>query len=950
VHEADRWDRIKELFHAALGRESRDRPAFLREACGDDRGLQAEVESLLDAHQAAGSFADGPAVERLEISGAFTVAMPRGTRLGIYEIVEGLGAGGMGEVYRAHDTQLGRDVAIKILPAAFLANRERLARFEREARLLAALNHPHVGAIYGVEHVDGVRALVLELVEGETLADRLARGPLSLADAVSLARQIAEALEAAHEKGIVHRDLKPANIKITPTGTVKVLDFGLAKIDDGTAGNVWQSPTGSIVATRDGVLLGTAAYMSPEQARGQAVDKRTDIWAFGCVVYEMLTGRMVFPGETLSDTLAAILEHDPDWTGLPAATRPEIHRLLRRCLTKDPLRRLRDIGDARIELESIRSNGPSPARASTDWKSIARIVVAFFFGLLATVPFIITSVRRPAPDAATMRFFVYPPDGIWFQPRTGDGAVTVSPDGRTLAYAAYGQDGRRGLWVRPLDALSARPLAGTQNADLPFWSPDSRFLGFVAERKLKTIALAGGPAETLCDVGNAGEATWNRDGVILFATRGPLSRVTRIGCDVAPATILDPARDELNHLWPSFLPDGRHFLYLVESGQRQRQIVVGSLDSKEVKPLVIANSNAIFAQPGYLLFLRDGALMAQPFDTRRLMVSGEPVVVAESVDMDNTGSYHGAFSASDTGLVTFHRAGEQPTQLTWFTRAGERLGAIGGPGDGRPSLSPDDKTVAVWRRYPQTGFGDIWLLDASRGIPSRLTFDRSDYLPLWSPDGRRLVFASDRDGIGNLYEAQATSADTGELILKTPELKMPTSWSPDGRYIVYLVKGDLWVLPLFGDRKPFPFLQTEFAELHGQISPNGRWMAYTSDESGVPEVYVQSFPKRGQGKWRISVNGGAQPQWRRDGRELFYLAADRKLMVVSIEGQAAFAPSTPMMLFQTHVAADALVGVRNSYVVSSDGQRFLVDTLTDSTMPSPVTVVLNWTSALPKKR
>jgi serine/threonine protein kinase len=955
VTDADRWDRVKELFHAALGREPRDRPAFLRNACRDDRALQTEVESLLDAHQRAGSFGERPPVERSGAAAAFTPAVNRGARFGTYEIAECLGAGGMGEVYRARDAQLGRDVAIKVLPAAFVTDRERLARFEREARVLAALNHPHIGAIYGLENVNDVRALVLELVEGDTLADRIARGPLSLTEALPIARPIAEALEAAHEKGIVHRDLKPANIKITPARTVKVLDFGLAKAGDGAGPNLSRSPTVTIGGTRDGVLLGTAAYMSPEQARGQAVDKRTDIWAFGCVLYEMLTGRTPFTGDTLSDTVAAILDREPDWTLLPNATPPEIRRLLHRCLTKEPLRRLRDIGDARIDLEAAPSNGSSPARAGTPWKSFVPIVAAFVLGSLATLPFGAAYFRHPLVDRASTRFLVYPVEGTAFQPRTTGAAVTVSPDGRLLAYAAYDQDGRRMLWIRPLDALSAKPLPGTQGATAPFWSPDSHALGFFAEGKLKTIAVVGGPPGGVCDVADPGGGTWNRDDAIVFASTGrPLSRVRRAGGEASPLTILDTTHGELNHLWPSFLPDGRHFLFLVESSSRPTTVFIGSLDSNEIRPLLAANSNAIFTVPGYLLFLRERALLAQPFDTTRLTLVHEPAVVAESVDMDDTGSYLGGFSASDTGVVTFHSSGGEPTQLTWFSRSGMPLGSIGSSSDGRPSLSPDDKTVAVWRRYPQTGTGDIWLLDASRGIQSRFTFDQSDYLPLWSPDGSRLAFASDRDGVGNLYAAPASGTGTAALILKTPELKMPQSWSPDGRYIVYTViaaktRTDVWVFPLFGDRKPFPFLQTEFNEGGGQISPNGRWMAYTSDESGVNEVYVQSFAERGRGKWRVSVGGGAQAQWRRDGKELFYLAADRKLMAVSIGGGSTFEADMPTILFQTRGRPDALVGVRNSYVVSSNGERFLVETRNDSNAATPVTVVLNWTAALPKR-
>jgi serine/threonine protein kinase len=629
VSDADRWDRVKELFHAALGREPHDRPTFLRDACGDDHALRAEVESLLDAHQRAGSFGERPPVERSGAAAAFTPAVNRGARFGTYEIAECLGAGGMGEVYRARDRQLGRDVAIKVLPAAFVTDRERLARFEREARVLAALNHPHIGAIYGLENVNDVRALVLELVEGDTLADRIARGPLSLTDALPIARQIAEALEAAHEKGIVHRDLKPANIKITPAGTVKVLDFGLAKAGDGGGPNLSQSPTLTIGGTRDGILLGTAAYMSPEQARGQVVDKRTDIWAFGCVLYEMLTGHQAFTGEGISDHIAAILERDPDWKELPTSTPPGVHRLLRRCLQKDVKHRLHDIADARIEINDTSDQTATAAPTRTaGWHPWAASISALVTGALVSGVMLWRVKTPPSPQEASLaapvaRFaFTLPSDEAAAVVRSSEGAaLAISPDGRYLAYVG---GPRLQLYLRPIDRFDSKPLAGTEGADNPFFSPDGQWLGFVADRQLKRISLGGGAPFTICTViGGVFGASWLADGTIIFAPSAPghvvpgagLLRVSADGGSPTAATGL--REKETEPRWPEVLPGGNLVLYSAAPAgtnwSSDATIYIQSLDTGERRPLVKGVAPH-YLPTGHLVYTRSGTVFAMRFD------------------------------------------------------------------------------------------------------------------------------------------------------------------------------------------------------------------------------------------------------------------------------------------------------------------------------------------------
>ena len=887
------------------------------------------------------------------------MALSAGTCLGSYEIASALGAGGMGEVYRAHDTKLNRDIALKILPEAFATDRDRLARFQREAQVLASLNHPNIAAIYGVEDSDGIRALVMELVEGPTLADRLAQGAMPLDEAMPIARQIAEALEAAHERGVIHRDLKPANIKVTSQGQVKVLDFGLAAIvqDESLPDvNATHSPTLTMGGTRAGLILGTAAYMSPEQAAGKPLDKRTDIWSFGVVLWEMLTGKRLFDGETVSHTLADVLRADIDFDQVPHRTPVAMRHLLKRCLDRDVRRRLRDIGEARVQIERCLTNAGSatePAAATSPRRlaigaSIGAVVLLVALAALAVIHF------GETPHAApTTRFQVLPPDKA-----TSVDYPTISPDGRRLAFVAT-VAGKTLLWVRPLDSLAAQSLVGTEGAAVPFWSPDSRFLAFFSSGKLKKVDLAGGPPQTLCTAdGSAGGGTWSSEGILFSAgLRSPIRRVSAGGGVPAPVTTVDSAI-ELSHNWPQFLPDGRHFLYWIfvrAQDPEKNAVIVGSLDdrpdSTERRRLMAGDSMAVYSA-GHLLFGREGVLMAQPFDSGRLQLYGDSFPVVQGVRVVRSRYGSRSFSASSDGTLAYDAGVGEKTQLAWFDRAGAEVGRLGQPAEQlAPRLSPDQKRVAVVRRNVQ-GQTDIWLLELARDTSTRFTTLQPaiNSLPVWSPDSGRIVFNSNRDGSFDLYVKASSGADSDEPLLKSSDPKGPVDWLFDGRWLLYQTgtsktKRDLWVLPMEGDGKPVPVLQTEFNEMNGQFSPNGHWIAYQSDESTRDEVYVQGFPTS-TGKTQVSVNGGSRPRWSHDGKELFYLSQDGKMMAVEIKASAtAFEIARPRELFQTRVAS-APFAVPN-YDVTADGQRFLIQTaLEEAEGLPPIMVVMNWA---PKK-
>ena len=787
-----------------------------------------------------------------------------GTKLGSYEVIAQIGAGGMGEVYQAHDTKLGRDVAIKVLPEAFAHDPERLSRFQREAKMLAALNHPNIATIHGLEQSGGTSYLVMELVSGETLADRVKAGPLPIDEALTVAKQIAEALEAAHEKGIIHRDLKPANVKVTPEGKVKVLDFGLAKAfaGDTSTEDIGNSPTLSRAATMQGVILGTAAYMSPEQARGKVVDKRADIWAFGCVLYELLTGEAAFQGEDITEILAAVVKSEPDWTALPTAVPGKGRDLLRHCLQKDKRLRLRDSGDAQIEIQEALAAPPTTvagtvAPATKGWRErLAWAVAAVFLfttiGLGATALYL---SRVPA-DIVPTRFFISPPEKGSFDSGSAQAGIAsgvISPDGRRLAFTAKDALGKILIWVRPLDALAPQALQGTDDAAFPFWSPDSRSIAFFAQGQLKKIDVAGGPPQTLCNAPSGHGGTWNRDGLILFApdTRSPLFRVASAGGEPVAVTKLPPQLTY--HRFPSFLPDGHRFLYFETSGSSETSgVYVGSLDSNESKRLLSADTSAIFSAPGELLFVRKGTLLRQSFDPKKLELRGDPTPVAEQVSSTGgvTMGGWGAFSVSENGVLAY-RNGPGATgdlQLAWFDRAGKPIETFGMPGAYRGvDVSPDGMRIAV-HRHDGKG-GDIWLFESARRTMSRFTFDASqdNSAPIWSSDGSRIAYSSLRNGKWGIYQKAANGTGREELLVESDLPQVPMSWSPDGKSIVYLVYGrnassDQWVLPLGGDRKPVPFLPSPFRAAHSQISSDGKWIVYDSSETGRIEIYVRPFP------------------------------------------------------------------------------------------------------------
>ncbi len=863
-----------------------------------------------------------------------------GRTLAHYQVIEKLGQGGMGEVYRARDTKLARDVAIKVLPEALSQDRERLARFEREAQLLASLNHPNIAAIHGMETVDGAPFLVLEMVPGQSPA-----GPMPPEEAEAICQQIAEAIEAAHEKGIVHRDLTPANIKVTPEGQVKVLDFGLAKAlaGDSTDASSATSPTLTVAATQAGVLMGTASYMSPEQARGRPAGRRADVWAFGCVYYELLTGRKAFDGDNISDILASVLKMEPDWPALPESTPPRVRRLLRLCLEKDPKKRLRDIGDAWLEAEAPPGGAPAPRPPSRPVLLAAFGIALLSATALAALAYV--HFREPAP--VTTRFQVAPPETA-----TNLEFPLISPDGRRLAFVAS-FDGRRLIWIRPLDSLTARPLAGTDDANFPFWSPDGRSLAFFSGGKLKKIDTAGGPPQTLCDAETPGRGgTWNRDGTIVFVggSRRPLERVSAAGGTPSAITTLE-AKTEISHRWPHFLPDGKRFLYWSMAADRQKSgLILASLDdppgATERRRLVRGDSMAVYSA-GHLLFARDGTLMAQPFDLSAGRVSADAFPIVQQIGRAGGHTGWTAVSASTEGALAYRTGTGALSQLTWFDRNGKQAGLVGAlVRQIAPKLSPDGRRVAV-SRDTQTQ-PDIYLLDLARDAATRFTFHLgSDITPVWSPDGARIAYSSHREDGANLYWRSSSGAGAEELLYKSVDNKYVTDWSPDGRFLLYTSFGgqtglDILALPLTGERKPVSLLETPFSESLGQFSPDGRWMAYHSDESGTPQVYVQGFPNAG-GKFQVSTTGGMRARWRRDGREIYFVGADSKMMAVDVKASGtSLEIGRPRELFQTRMVVTT--PYTHGFDVSGDGQRFLVNRSDEAEAASPLTVVMNWAS------
>jgi Tol biopolymer transport system component len=865
-----------------------------------------------------------------------------------YRITAKLGEGGMGEVWRATDTKLDREVAIKILPDAVAQDADRLSRFEREAKVLASLNHPNIAAIYGVED----RALVLELVEGPTLSGRIAREPIPLDEALPIAKQIAEALEYAHEKGIIHRDLKPANVKITPEGRVKVLDFGLAKAmasEASGAGRPEASPTLTMRATVAGVILGTAAYMSPEQARGQEADKRADIWSFGVLVYEMLTGRQLFAGPTISDTLAAVLKTELDVAAVPAEVRP----IIERCLRRDARRRWRDIGDVRVALEDA-AEAPStgaalPSVTGTRWWIPAAVVAAAALGWLGAW------LRQPAAEERPLNFQINPPVEADFAAGIGADSV-ISPDGRSIAMVLT-SSGITRLWIRPLNS-TARELPGTDGAQFPFWSPDSRSIGFFAGGKLKRVEVGGGPPVAITDTGAPMGGAWGPDGTILFSAQSwGIRRINALGGTPATVTDLTEEHGGAIQRWPKFLPDGRRFLYHL-FGERNG-IYLGSLDRPQAKErLVESGSNGAYLpphgkRPAYLLWLRQNVLTAQPFDPDQARLLGDPVTVpgAESVSV-NSGTGFSRFSVSNAGTILF-TSGTDRLQLTWFNREGKALGTVGRPDRYIAVRISPNGAQAITPIVDALEKRDLWLLDLTRGLSSRITTNGAGVGAVWFPDGRRLAaYGLNGSRVFKVFEVPANGVGDQKTVLESQQTSYVTDVSPDGRFLVYSRgsaenRYDIWLVPTGGDHKPTPFLATPASEYLGQVSPDGKWIAYISDESGRDEIYVRSFPASGF-KWPISNGGGSYPRWRRDGKELFFVAASGALMAVAVR------PAQQGLDFGAATALPVTLVISGGsfaypYDIARDGQRILalapVRGGRDSTS---LTVLMNWEAVLKK--
>jgi Tol biopolymer transport system component len=867
----------------------------------------------------------------------------------------------MGEVYEARDTRLDRTVAIKVCKGRFTE------RFEREARAISSLNHPHICALYDIGREDSVEFLVMEYLEGETLEARLRKGPLPIDEALRIAAQIASALDAAHRKGVTHRDLKPGNVMLTRAGA-KLLDFGLSKITEPVAplGTDILALTASRPITAEGTILGTFQYMSPEQLEGKEADGRSDIFSFGAMLYEMITGHKSFQGSSHASLIAEVMSTNPPpvSTIQPMAS-PMLDHIVQRCLAKSPDDRWQSAGDLQSELEWIREAGskagiPVPVAARRRSRERLAWIVAGLAGTALLASLTAAYLRKRPAEAAEVRFQIPVPEKLnfhWYD------LPAVSPDGQRIAFTAAAtplENGR--LFVRPLNAATATeiPLPGT-DVSRPFWSPDGRQIAFVSRATLQKVDFSGGPPVTICTFavpGGSGGGTWNRDGVIIVAHAGVLYRVDAANGDQKPLRPL--AEGETLQRWPQFLPDGKHYLYLSISNRSDQQgIYAASLDSSERKFIVATNANAVYAEPGQLLFMRGDALMAQPFDLRNLKLQGEPRRVAEHIERMDVGSpVEGAiFSASTNGVLAWrHGSNSSESVLQWLDRSGKRLGIVGEAADySNPALSPDDRKLAIAIRDPQTKTRDIWIIDLLRGTKTRLTFDPADDMAaVWSPDGTRIAFTSNRLGQRDIYQKPPDGSGPDDLLLGGKgEDKFVDDWSADGKYLVYdhhiyhPAGFHINVLPLAGDRKPVPLVNTEFLSHQGQLSPNGRWLAYRSAESGRLEVYVQGFtPNSAQprGKWQISTAGGELPRWRRDGKELFYYYGSTFFAVDVKTDGASFEAGIPRPLFDAAaVAATATItGGSAPFVVTRDGQRFLVLAPAEREVSAPLEVVVNW--------
>jgi Tol biopolymer transport system component len=949
------WSELKEAFWALSELDPAEQDRRLAALKASDPDLHRRLAELLVAdtwgEPLAALFSSEPAEPDA-----------RPTRIGGHDIVGVLGSGGMGEVYRAHDSRLQRDVAIKILPVAVAGDRERLTAFEREARVLASLNHPHIAQVFGLDESAGAPALIMELVEGPTLADvivKRADAPVPLSRVLTMARQIADGLDAAHEKGIVHRDLKPANIALTAEGDVKILDFGIAQ-------------TG---APQTGLVVGTPAYMSPEQARGLPTDKRTDIWAFGCVLFELLTGRRPFAGTTASESLAAVLEQPPDFSLLPAGTPMAVRSLLEHCLDKDPRRRQRDIGDVRLVLDDVLrapADPPSALSVSTAapaqrWHQSRGFVGMAAAALVVSAALAVWVFTRvpPAAEAPAIISSVVLPAGMQLaggvEARNAESRFAVSPDGRRLVVVATDGSGGPRLWMRSLASPEFQALPETQNASYPFWSADSAFVGFIAGDQTKRISVAGGTPVTVVK-GGFRTAAWSRSGVILFApgASSPLHRVTASGGEPIPVTSLNAADGEVQHAYPSFLPDGQHFFYLglgtrAGGALDPRGVYIASLTAGEPAKLLLPGATLARYASGRVLFIRGGRLWAQPFDPDRRELRGVPVSLAEQVSLFTAGAtgVTGVFSVSDGGVLAYQTESPTLSQPIWFDRTGRRMASLGAPGDyGDVALSPDGSRLAVSLMAPESTTRDLWLFDTPAGGGQRFTFEPGDeFAPVWSPDATRILFSALSNGSVQLFVKNADGV-AGARSLGVDPLglgRFATDWSRDGRLAMYIGGGrainrsDLWTMPVEGEPAAAPLVDSAFVETHGRFSPDGQWFAYTSNESGRFEVYVDRFPRRGARRL-VSRAGGGWPRWAKDGRALYFLSTANQLMVADVGPGAQ--PGEPRRLFDVRVRPFVRLDAY-PYDVSADGTRFLVNALIAEATPPLITMVANWPSLVP---
>jgi len=966
------WNEVENLLNQALARPAEEREAFLREACGDDAALRGELESLLVHAEADSRLLAEPVFTSAEFGHGESLV---GRRIGPYAVQSLLGTGGMGEVYRARDVRLGREVAIKILPDAFSREPHRRVRFDREARLLAALNHQHIAAIYGVENGDSIPALVLEFVEGDTLAERIARGPLAIEEALRVALQIAEALDAAHDKGIVHRDLKPANIKITPDGIVKVLDFGLAKatIDGDADVNLSRSPTVTRGGTGDGIILGTAPYMSPEQARGRPTDKRTDVWAFGCVLYEMLTGRAAFSGETLSDTIVSILEREPDWSALPPATPGSVRRLLRRCLDRDVKRRLRDIGDARIDLDDGVSDrtahGPTTTSVASMSQDSARAAplarwdrALILFGAVALVIAVAAyafAPRKTIPERVR-RNEITPPQGYSFAPLMEGGPVALSPDGRQVAFVASGPKGRS-LWVRSVDAFDARELTGTEDAAAPFWSPNSDAVAFVADGKLKTVGLAGGVPQELATgltftSQGAMPGNWNSDGMLAYY-RSTMWVVSSQGGESRPLTTRNAVALDENHYGLVFLPDGRHFLMLVRGGVELRlEIVVGEVGSSARITLLRDVTSAQYApgrngRPSHVLFVRDGKLMARPFDEKTLQLTGSEAMLAQDVAVSLGGGL-ADFSVSTSGVVAYRLAASGPQkEMAWYDRSGTVVGALGdrrGNPRNNIRISPTGKRVAFTRQGATTP--EVWIGDVATGYIQRLTANGRS--PVWSADESEIAFIRQDDDINHdqpMYSIYRRKIDSGNdvKVWSRAGLLAINDWSRDGRSLLLTIAAppesesriEGWLLPDISipaaTRTP---VKLETRTGHSQFVPSAQAPHWITSDG----LFVEALPGTKPGQWQVGERA-TPPHWSRDGKELFFHENGFVWVVGRGDSTTDFQlRGQPRQLFRWPPGFQVASGQwAPGWDVTPDGQRFLVTNPPPDT-PSSIAVITNW--------